>query len=135
MSADIEKEGYTMTGRTIYFEMPKEWNPAMEVRSNMFSGDNWCYIMPIEHELTKCEKVSDRIYKYVIPMKKDDNSFNSVTFYQYNNNEMNSTGIAELNQINEDYNLLRLIKKQEDEMWENDEYTGENRNEWYKYQK
>lgn len=131
---DIEKEGYTMDGRTIYFEMPKEWDTGMEVRCNMFSEEEWCYMMPIDHELTKCEKVSDRIYKYVMPSNNGEYQFDSVIFYQYNNSNMNSTENIALNQSDEEYNLLRLIEKSEEELWEHGEYTGAYKNEWYKYE-
>lgn len=87
-SKDFE---YTKTGKEIYFKLPDTWDKDMEVRCVPYSDTVEEILTNVADDITKCEKVSDDVYKYIIP-EVEDYEFTRVMFYQYSKWDFNATG-------------------------------------------
>lgn len=87
-SQDFE---YSKTGKEVYFNLPESWNDELEVRCVPYDSDMANPLVRITDDITKCEKVLDGVYKYVIP-EVEGYTFTKIMFYQYSKAEFDTTG-------------------------------------------
>lgn len=112
-------EGLDLTEkRTVYFEVPDNWDKNSDVQCMPYQVDideeidykDFYRMTDIDDEITRCEKVSDKVWKYTIKVPKDDeNDYSAVMFYQISETDTRVTGIVELSD-KEDRNLLTIDK-------------------------
>jgi ABC-2 type transport system permease protein len=105
---DSTKNKVTKEYRTIYFEVPDNWDDTQEIQCMPYSiEDEDDYeddyyeeiaLTDIDDAITKCEKVSDNIWKYTIKLPEDTDldTFNNVMFYQITKTDTRTTGIIKL---------------------------------------
>lgn len=113
---------YYISDREIYFKVPDNWDENLEIRCVPYVEEVMSYMVSLDDELTKCEKVSDGIYKYSVPeltegpqhYEADNFDVTKVMFYQYSDRVFNCTGCIE---FEEGKNLLEVKNTQFD--WEN----------------
>lgn len=111
------------TERTIYFEVPDNWDKDTVIQCMPYhlededEVDEAAALTGIDDEATKCEKVSDRVWKYTIRIPKEEEAgyYDGVRFYQIAKTETRCTGIVELSQKEEE-NLFRFSSSHDEKM-------------------
>lgn len=100
------EKGKYLSGKKIYFTLPKGWDKNKEVQC-VAVGDDETMLTEIDNTLTKCKKVSDTVWMYEMPdddkytqLYKEENDEDFVTkgvvFYQIGKKDMNISGLITL---------------------------------------
>ena len=110
------------TGRTIYFEVPDNWDKDTVIQCMPYHIDEEDEVeeealTDIDDEATKCEKVSDKVWKYTIkiPKKEESDYYDGIRFYQITKTETRCTGIVKLSKKEEE-NLFRFSGSHDENM-------------------
>lgn len=108
----IKSDAELMEGRTIHFKLPSGWDKNLPVHcmpyreaKDEYDKEYIYQLTDIEDEITKCEKVTDNIWKYTIKVPKseaaerfdrDINDYMKIKFYQIGDTDFNTTGIVKM---------------------------------------
>lgn len=106
--------------RTIYFKIPDGWDENTEVQcmpARMVKEDeDWeelYRLTNIDDEITKCEKVTDKIWKYTIRIPEvaagEEDVYDYVMFYQIGKRETHVTDYYKMYE-GEEHNMLKIKK-------------------------
>ncbi len=93
--------------KTIYFSMPKDWDANAQVWAVPWESETKYAYAKLQSEDGKCEKVSDSVWKYEMPVS---NQTDRIMFYQVLDLKVNCTGRVQLPSDNKK-NLLQTSPK------------------------
>lgn len=122
---------YKDSDRSIYFTVPKSWNQNLEIRCMPYAKGRGCALADLDHDIAKCEKVSEDVWKYTLP-EMEDVKITKIMFYQYSNTQFNFSGFIDL-ETDVDNNMLSLGEK-EPKKWYDDYVTPLYKYSWSKYE-